>query len=299
MKKNGLLLVFTLVLLSGLSSCKNQSSEEKGSEKDTQTTADKQSQSQRIVSLNGAVTEVVSELGKGNEIVGVDVTSTHPEKVTDNAKDLGHVRSLNVEEVMALRPDIILGTEEELSPDLRKKMKAAKAGTHFFTRDFSQAGTRQFIDEVAEVLKISETGALKTKIDEQLSEVEKIQHPPKVLFIYARGPGTMMVAGNNTPMKKIVELAGGQYSIDSFDSFKPLTPEALMKQNPDVLLLFDSGLKSLGGKKGLMDVKGVGETTAGKNGNVITMNGGLLTSFGPRLGKAAKELNKKLKHFAE
>ena len=51
-----------------------------------------------------------------------------------------------------------------------------------------------------------------------------------------------MVAGKNTPMEKLITLAGGENAINEFDDFKPLTPEAVVKANPDILFLFKSGL---------------------------------------------------------
>jgi len=65
-----------------------------------------------------------------------------------------------------------------------------------------------------------------------------------------------------------------------------------------VILLFNSGLKSLGGVKGLLQIPGVAETNAGKNKAVITMDGALLSGFGPRVGKAAAHLNQLLAPYA-
>jgi len=62
-----------------------------------------------------------------------------------------------------------------------------------------------------------------------------------------------------------------------------------------VILLFDSGLQSLGGPAGLVKVQGIKETNAGKNNKIISMDGELLSSFGPRLGLAVKELAAKIK----
>ena len=35
--------------------------------------------------------------------------------------------------------------------------------------------------------------------------------------------------------------------LQDFEDYKPLTPEALIKGNPDVILMFNSGIGSLGG----------------------------------------------------
>ena len=104
----------------------------------------------------------------------------------------------------------------------------------------------------------------------------------------------MMVSGKNTPMAALIGLAGGENAINDFEDFKPLTPEAVVKANPDVLFFFTSGLESSGGNDGVLKMPGVSQTNAGKNKKIIAMDGGLISGFGPRVGEAAVALNKLL-----
>jgi iron complex transport system substrate-binding protein len=117
---------------------------------------------------------------------------------------------------------------------------------------------------------------------------------PKVLFIYARGAGTMMVGGTGTQVDKVIELAGGINVAKDFADYKPLTPEALVAYNPDVILLFSSGLSSLGNEAGMMNIQGVKETNAGRNKKIIAMDGQLLSGFSSRLPIAIEELHSKI-----
>ena len=103
-----------------------------------------------------------------------------------------------------------------------------------------------------------------------------------------------MVAGQRTQLDEMIKLAGGENAVSGFEDFKPLTAESLVAANPDVILLFDSGLSSLGGIDGLLEVQGIGQTNAGKNRKVVEMDGQFLTGFGPRLGEAILELAKKI-----
>ena len=63
--------------------------------------------------------------------------------------------------------------------------------------------------------------------------------------------------------------------------------------------MFDSGVESLSGAAGVLKIPGVDKTNAGKNKKIITMDGGLLSGFGPRLGEAATQLNSKLAENAK
>ena len=229
--------------------------------------------------------------------MGVDVTSNYPEAVNQLEK-VGYVRSLSAEKVLALAPTLVLGFSEGLKPEVQQQFKSAGLQTGIFTQEYSIAGTEKLILEMAwQFHKQQEADSLIERLHHDLAKVETLPVSPRVLFIYARGAGAMMVAGNHTAPKKMIELAGGQNAISGFDDFKPLTPEALVNANPDIILLFDSGLQSLGGVKGLLSLPGVLQTRAGKNRHIIEMDGQLLAGFGPRVGEAPAILNQQFKHL--
>jgi iron complex transport system substrate-binding protein len=248
----------------------------------------------RIVSLSGTISEIVCALGRQGQLVGVDVTSTYPEALGKLPK-VGHSRNISAEGVLALNPTLVMGTTESLKPEIAAQLKAAGVAVQLFKQDYSVAGTRKLVQDVAAAFgATAQVPAVLKRLDADLATVRKPAAAPKVLFIYARGSGTMMVAGQGTSAEKAIQLAGGQNAAQGFADFKPLTAEALVAANPDVLLLFDSGLQSLGGKAGLLQIPGVAQTTAGRTGRVIEMDGQLLTGFGPRLGQATAELARQL-----
>lgn len=252
--------------------------------------------STKIVSLSGSISEVLAGLGLEKNIAGTDITSNYPESMKAKPK-VGHNKNINAEGVMALQPDLIIGLKKEVSPALSAQFKAAGVKLLLVDQDYSVEGTKKLIHTLADSLHAAAKGDSIIKVLE--SDLAKVpaagDKKPKVLFIYARGTGTMMVGGTGTAVEKAIALAGGQNAVTEFADYKPLTAESLVKANPDVILLFDSGLQSLGGAAGLAKVQGVKDTNAGKNKKIITMDGELLSSFGPRLGIAIQELAAKLK----
>jgi iron complex transport system substrate-binding protein len=268
---------------------------------DQQLTGDREgviSDTVRVVSLNGTLSEIIVGLGMEDNIVGVDVTSTYPASLMNKPK-LGHNRGIAAEGVISLAPDVVLALRKDVSQDLERQFKDAGVRTFLFDQEYSPEGTRSFIRAVADSLQApaAKADSLIARLNADLQQVHPVEGAkPKVLFIYARGTGTMMVAGEDTNVEDAIELAGGVNAISGFKDFKPLTAESLVQANPDVILLFDSGLESLGGAAGLLKVQGVAQTNAGRNKKIVEMDGQLMTGFGPRLGKAMAELSQKIRN---
>ncbi len=284
-------LVLMASVILALYSCKKDDS--KNTPLTTEQSSETPKSANKIVSLSGGVTEIISALGHEAEIVGNDVTSTYPASLKATSKDLGHVRSMTIEPIIALNPSLILASDKDINPDLLAKITASKIKMDLFSQEFTVEGTKKLIQQVATAIGAKDYQKLNDKIDNDLKQIQPLTKKTKVLFIYARG-NNLMVSGKNTAMASLINLAGGENAINDFEDFKPLTPEAVVKANPDILFLFTSGLQGAGGNDAVLKMPGVAQTIAGKNKKIIAMDGGLVSSFGPRLGEAAVELNKLL-----
>tara|TARA_Y100000739_G_scaffold177481_1_gene155383 strand:+ start:805 stop:1671 length:867 start_codon:yes stop_codon:yes gene_type:complete len=283
------LYTFSILISLSLTSCQESKTSENPSVKEEKTT--------RIVSLNGAVSEIIAGLGYESSIVATDITSNYPESINKLPK-VGHNRSIQAEGILAQNPDVVVGIQKELNPKVIKQIKSSGVKVVLFNQENSIEGTKKLIQGVKDSLNFDvKNDSLNIIIDESIDKLEKFQKSPKVLFIYARGAGTILVAGKNTQMDQMISIAGGENAVDDFDSFKPLTAEAIVTANPDVILMFTTGAQSLNGV--FDNVPGIMQTNAGKNKQIITMDGQYLAGFGPRVGKAALELNKKLGEISQ
>jgi iron complex transport system substrate-binding protein len=249
---------------------------------------------QRIVSLNGAVSEMLCALGLESAIVGVDVTSNYPVSLSQKTK-VGHNRTISAEGILALRPTLVLGVKDQIKPEVAEQLTAAKVKILLLQQEFSVAGTCSLLQQVATATATTDKAKqIEADFNKQYQALKIAPVQKKVLFIYARGAGSMMVAGTGTPVEKMIQLAGAQNAVTEFKDFKQLSSESLVAANPDIILLFDSGLQSLGSIDGLLKVPGVTQTNAGRNKKFISMDGEFLSGFGLRLPQAINELNKKL-----
>tara|TARA_B100000780_G_scaffold278942_1_gene254521 strand:+ start:341 stop:1234 length:894 start_codon:yes stop_codon:yes gene_type:complete len=274
-----------------LSSCSSSSEpkQEQTSEQKNQAVE----QPKNIVSFNGTLTETLFALGVGNQIVGTDVTSVYPPEANQIPK-LGHVSKIQTEGVLSLNPDEVIMLDHEAKKDLTDQLTSTGVEVETVHLDYSIDGAKNLIQELGKRTNSEEkANELVNHIDESLKQVEPLQYPTKALFIYARGAGTMLVAGEKTQLDAMIHLAGGENAAKGFENFKPLTPESLVAANPDVIIFFDSGYNSLLNEEGVLDIPGMDQTNAGKNKNFITMEGQYLAGFGPRVGDAVVELNQK------
>jgi len=252
---------------------------------------------QRIVSLNGTISEMLCAIGLEKQIVGVDITSNYPASLNSKPK-LGHNRNISAESVLAVQPTIVLGLEDQFNGQLKDQLVASGVKTVILKQDYSVEGTHKLLQDVAAAVgEAGKAAPVLQQYDKQASALRMSPLPKKVLFIYARGAGTLMVSGTGTALNKAITLAGAQNAVTDFKDFKPLTAESLVAANPDVILLFSSGLQSVGGVDGLLKIPGIAQTTAGQKKQVIDMDGEMLSGFGLRLPDAIQQLHNKIAAF--
>lgn len=249
---------------------------------------------QRIVSLNGAISEMLCSLGLEDQIAGVDVTSNYPVSLKQKTS-VGHNRNISAEGILALRPTLVLAVKDELKPEVLEQLRQAKVNIQLVKQEFSPAGTKALLQEVAKATNTEEKGKqLISSFDKEMGSLKIAPTGKRVIFVYARGAGSMTVCGTGQSPDQMIRLAGSTNAMTGFEGFKPLSAEALVAANPDVILLFDSGLQSVGGIDGLLKIPGVINTNAGKNKKIISMDGQFLSGFGLRLPQAILQLNKKI-----
>ncbi len=253
---------------------------------------------ERLVAIGGPVTEIVYALGAGAQLVAVDSSSVYPEAAT-KLPQVGYQRALSAEGVLSVKPTLIVASTEAGPPPVVAQLKASGIPFVQAPADHTVAGAKAKIEAVAKALgKDKEGAALCAELDKKIATVASrlpaTERKPRVLFIYARGAGTMNIAGANTAADAVIALAGGVNAVSGYDGYKPMTPEALAAAAPDVILIPDRGLESIGGREGLLKQPGVALTPAAKNGRIVAMDDLLLLGFSPRLGDAVDQLSKAL-----
>lgn len=250
------------------------------------------SNTQRLVTIGGTVTEIVYALGAGAQVVATDTSSSYPAAATALPK-AGYQRRLSAEGILALGPSAVFATTDAGPPEAIKQISDAGVPVLVLQEDSNIESTRSLIRGFGTALgKQSAAENLIVEIEQDLKKLQTPANKAKVLFIYARSTGAPTVAGKKTSADNIITLAGGQNAISEFEGFKPLTAEWLAKTAPEVILLSDKGLEGAGGVEGVLKLPGVALTPAGQQRRIVALDEVYLLSFGPRVGKAAADLAK-------
>lgn len=260
-------------------------------------TVEKITDTSRLVSVGGAVTEIVYALGAGDKLVARDQTSTYPEEAS-KLVDVGYMRRLSPEGVLSINPTGILLSEGSGPPETLEVLKKASVPMVIIPEDHTGEGVIAKIEAVGKALGLEDKAkVLAADVSRDLEAAQKISandNPRKrVLFVMSAAGGRITAAGTGTGANGIITLAGGVNAIDSYQGYKQLTDEAVEKAAPDLILIMDIGKDSVQ-KDDLLKNPALVNSPAGRSGNVVRMDSLYLLGFGPRTGAASRELSEKL-----
>ena len=253
----------------------------------------------RIVSLGGAITEIIYELNLQKYLVGVDATSNYPTE-TNRYPRVGYARTLSVEGVLSLNPTHILATEEVGPPAFIRSMKSNKK-INFEILD-SEYSFNGLIKRIQRIAALGGAGPDKEKLIRKLNQSWKeayldhriVDQQPKVLFLLSHQASRILVSGRDTGAAAMIHYAGGLNAMSSYVGYKPLNIEALIQANPDVILMTNQTVSLLGGIQGLLKNRSLDSVAAIRNHRLISIDANQLLGFGPRMPQTVLDLRRVL-----
>lgn len=247
----------------------------------------------RIVSVGGALTEIVYRLGAQGALVATDTTSLWPDAARALPK-VGYMRTLSAEGVMSVQPTLLLAPAEAGPMTVMNQLQAAGVrivrASNEHTFDALLANVALVADAIG---RRAEGEALATELKRDWSATRAQLAggaAPKVLFILSHAANNVQVAGGGTAADAMIRLARGTNAMTGFNGYKPLSAEAAIGAAPDVILVTREGLEAVGGVDALLARPGLALTPAGKRKRVVALDALFLLGFGPRLPQAVAEL---------
>ncbi|WP_409457196.1 MULTISPECIES: heme/hemin ABC transporter substrate-binding protein [unclassified Rhizobium] len=254
--------------------------------------------STRLISIGGDLTEIIYALGEEKHLIARDTTSLFPEQAL-KLPDVGYMRALSPENILAMNPTAIVAVEGSGPPEALTVLRSASVPFETVPNAYTRDGILAKIDKVGALLGVEPKAAelhkqVATDLDAAIADAAK--HPEserkRVLFILSMQGGKIMASGTGTAADGIIKLAGLVNAVGTFPGYKPLTDEAIIEAKPDVILMMNRGDGAGTKNEDLMNQPALALTPAVQNKAIIRMDGLHLLGFGPRTASAVRELTK-------
>jgi len=247
----------------------------------------------RIVSIGGAVTEILFALGLGDRVVGIDLTSTYP-PAAHQKPQVGYMRALSAEGVLSLAPDLVIAVEGSGPPDVIAVLEKASIPFVLVPEAHDGASAAAKIRFIAKLLGEEQKGEeVASALEDDLKTIESMRasigERRKAVFVLGMSTGSPLAAGDETAADGIFALAGIDNALGGFSGYKPTSDEAAMASEPDAIVIMAERGHDLTPEV-VFSTPAFAGTPAATNNRLIALSGGYLLNFGPRTAHAAHDL---------
>ena len=195
----------------------------------------------RIISLAPNLTEVLYDLGLGEQVIAVSSYCDYPPGVKAKPK-IGGMSNPSLEAIVAMKPDVVVLTDDGNPREIEERLRGLGVRTHVFRakrlddlpREIRAMGTALNVEDRAE----RSARRIETAIRRygKTSRPAPARAPQRVLVVVQ--PEPLMVAGPGTAMHDVLTLLGLRNIAASARSGYPrYSLEEVIRQAPDVIFI--------------------------------------------------------------
>jgi len=193
----------------------------------------------RVISLCPSLTELVFDLGRGADLVGITKFCIHPADRVGAVEKVGGTKDPRLERIVELEPDLVLLNEEENRIEDAEALQTAGIACHVsFPR--TVADTAAMVRSIGVALdSVPAAERIALDIETRASRVRAaVRDRRRVRFAYLIWRKPIMVAAADTFVDALLGLAGGVNVFASReDRYPTVTAAELAAAEPDVVLL--------------------------------------------------------------
>jgi len=196
---------------------------------------------QRIVSLAPSNTEILFAVGAGDRVVGVTSYCNFPAEAQTRPRVGGFSGStVNLEALLALRPDLVVAGDEYHRTVIEALTRAGIPTVSIKARDFN--GVYGSILTIGRLTDRSPAAAavvdgLRERVDAVAARVAKIRPVDRLRVYWEVFDAPVITTARSSIIGQLIELAGGLNVFAEIDGeFPQVSTEAVMARDPQVIL---------------------------------------------------------------
>ncbi len=245
----------------------------------------------RIVAVGAAVTECAFALGAGDRVVAVDSTSRFPAPVR-SLPQIGYMRALAPEGLIALQPDLLLLSEESGPAQAVAVLRAAGAPIRLIPETPSGEGVAAKIRAVAAALGVDGSMVADTVLADwrALDAPIAALRPLRSIFVLSAARGAVLASGAGTHAAAMLAACGAANAVAGFIGYRPLSAEAAVQIAPEAIVVMDHVLQEAGGIDALLAIPALSVTPVARTRRVVAIDGSYVLGFGPRAAHARRDM---------
>ena len=196
----------------------------------------------RIVSLAPSITEILYDLGLGDQIVAVTTFCDYPPQALKKPK-IGGYSNPSIETIIAMKPDMVVMIDDGNPVEIRDRLKKLKINTYVF-RAKRLTELPQGIRDLGIALGIKDRAFKRAnRIEKEIRQYARKSQKfsphtarKKVLFIIQ--PEPLIVAGPGTVIDDALKLLGLQnIAGNAASSYPKYSIEDVIRHSPDVIFI--------------------------------------------------------------
>ncbi len=249
---------------------------------------------ERVVSIDGSLTEIIYALNAQDALVAVDTTSRYPQAATE-LPDVGYMRQLSAEGILALSPTLVLASTDAGPDSVFEQLQQAGVKIVRVRNHYSVDGVLNKIQAVADALNKPDAGralagSIKQQADAALASIPADTAPPAALFILGAGNRGLMAAGSKTQADAMLALLNAR-NVMAYNGYKPVSAEAVLQAGPEVVLIAntEAAADTSQAQSAALNTQ-LAMTPAFRQQRIYTLDTSLVLGFGPRIGSALEQL---------
>lgn len=238
---------------------------------------------ERVVALSPDVADVVIALGATQKLVGKDATNNNP--ALKNVPAVGMHRNVTAESVMAVKPDLVLGSYMVQPASVYQRLNNLKI-------------------KAVNVAPKEEVSAFASSIKTIGSYVDKKPQGAQLANNWQKGMRPMaktgkryllsydgrIVAGKGTVGDELIRRAGG-INAANVSGLKPMSREGWHAAKPDIIIIAEHNQAVVGGMSTFSKRPEIATSAAGKNGGIYFWPADDFLRYGLNSPQVLKKLN--------